>query len=198
MEKGGLGDKYALILEEKMKRIPPKSIVLLHLPPEIHFVEVTGVLFRLIETLGYSAVYVTANRPGIDLVDRISKIGFDLARMLLNKTLAIIDATGIKSEERHGIFYVANPSALTDLNIAVTSALGAIRKEPEKTWFILDSISTLLVFNATENVLRFLHMIIGKLRVQECYGVMFAIKGGLEEPMISTIAHYCDLIISLS
>jgi KaiC/GvpD/RAD55 family RecA-like ATPase len=155
-------------------------------------------LLRLIESLGYSGIYVTANRPGIDLIDKLSKMGFDPSKMMEKKRLAIIDATGIKSEERRGIFYVANPGALTDLNMAVASALGSIRHEHGKTWLILDSISTLLVFNAAETVLRFLHTIIGKLRVQECYGVMFAIKGGLEDPIIGTVAHYCDQIITLS
>lgn len=191
MEKTGLVNK----LEEKIKGIPPKSIVLLHLPPEIHSIEVTYMLFRSIDSLGYSCIYITADRLGTDLIDRISET-FDLSKLMENKRLALIDVTGIKSGERLGIFYVANPSALTDLNITITQALRSIRHEPEKTWLILDSISTLLVFNATETVLRFLHTLINILRLNEYYGVMFAIKGGLEEPIITTIAHYCDKIIT--
>jgi len=188
---------YMSRFEEKLKGIPPKSVVMLETSPEENQIRLIADFLK--HRRRDKGIYVSSNRPTNDLVEKFLTYDFDLGSALEAGGICVIDlmSRSVGANEVKGGIYVSSPSELSATQMAIEKAFERIDCESGKTWLLLDSISTLLVFNSPDALLQFLHFLIGRLRVLQFNGMIFTVEGSVDEKVLSTIRQFCDMVIKL-
>jgi KaiC/GvpD/RAD55 family RecA-like ATPase len=184
-------------IEEVLKHIPPKSIVMLEVPAEENPMKIIADFLRFRQNDG--GIYISSNRPTNDLISRLQTYKFDLRQSLEAGKMFIVDlvSKSVGASETKGSFYVASPSELSATQMAVEKAVENLNGRAGDKWLLLDSVSTLLVFNSSGALLTFLHFLISRLRVLEYDGIIFAVEGSLEQSVLATASQFCDEMIKL-
>lgn len=136
-------------------------------------------------------VYVTLNKPYATM-KKLLENKVDL-RMLI-----FIDAftqpAGGRSEKAEGVLFLSNAEDLTGLSIALDQAVKSI---PSKQKFVFfDSLSTLLIYNKSGSVAKFIHFLTCKMRLWEIDGVFISLDEE-DDQVITKLKMYCDNIIRL-
>lgn len=167
-------------IEEKLKGVPPKSIVIVDTPLEENQIGLTADFLKF--RRNDKGIYVSSNRPTNDLIEKLLVYGFDMKEALEAGRLCVIDlmSKSIGACELKGGIYVSSPSELAATQMAIEKAIERVDGETGRTWLLLDSISTLLVYNTPPALLQFLHFLIGRLRVLQFSGVIFTVGGSGE------------------
>ena len=184
-------------IEKKLKDIPLKSVVVIETPLEENQTEIIADFLR--SRKNNKGIYVSSNRPTNDLTEKLLVYNFDLKEALKTNRMCVIDlvSKSIGANELSGGIYVSSPSELSATQMAIEKAFERMNGEAGGTWLLLDSISTLLVYNSPGALLQFLHFLIGRLRVLQYDGVIFTVEGSVEEKTLATIRQFCDVVIKL-
>ena len=91
--------------------------------------------------------------------------------------------------------FLSSPADLTNLGIAITETLHRV---PEgKRCVILDDISTLLLYSPSDTVLKFLHFMVTKLRLQDVDGILFSVDKVLAPQILAQMQILMDTIVVL-
>lgn len=182
-------------LLEKIQGLDPGTVALLEVPLEENLLGlVAGYLGG---KHGGAGIYVSPNRPVSDLVSKLSAHGFDLTEALESGRIYVIDlvSKSVGNSEIRDCMYVSSPSELSATQLAIERAFDRIKNGPGGRWLLLDSISTVLVYNSPDAVLQFLHFLIGRLRVLCFEAVILTVQGSVEERTLATIRQFCDLVV---
>lgn len=180
-------------------KIPPKAICLMTVAPGA---ELTGTIFRVMRELfagESSVVLVLSIRPSRTFASQAKESGLNIDTYLEQNRLVVVDCVSRLIGDRGGgmpnTLYVSAPSDLSELALSVSDAVSSVSLKGEK-WLILDSVSTLTLYNTAGGVLRFLHFLASKMRVLEFGGVIIITRSAPSDPMVQALEQYCDLIIS--
>lgn len=137
-------------------------------------------------------VYITINKPAKTLLKNWSR------RNIPAENVHIIDGsshmTGISTEPLENVDYLDSLGDLTELIIAVEKKLRAHKKN---VFLILDSITTLLVYNEANAVERFVHSLMGKIEEVDGKGVLIMLESDKFKEIIQTLSQFCDRVIEL-
>nr|MDO8097637.1 hypothetical protein [Candidatus Njordarchaeota archaeon] len=184
-------------IEDRLRRIPPKSVVMLEVPAEENPMKVIADFLKFRQN--DSGIYISSNRPTKDLADKLEGYRFDLKQALEAGKILVVDlvSRSVGASEIKGSFYVASPSELSATQMAIEKAVEKLNGVIGSKWLLLDSVSTLLVFNSSGALLSFLHFLIGRLRVIEFDGIILAVEGSLERSVLATASQFCDETIKL-
>lgn len=184
-------------IEERLKGVPPKSVLLLETRLEENQMMLIADFLKFRQN--DKGIYVSSNRPTNDLVEKLQTYNFDLQEALETGRICVIDlmSRSVGANEVKGGIYISSPSELSATQMAIEKAFDRADGEAGKTWLLLDSISTLLVYNSPGALLQFVHFLIGRLRVIQFNGVIFTVEGSVDERTLSTIRQFCDMVIKL-
>jgi KaiC/GvpD/RAD55 family RecA-like ATPase len=184
-------------LEERFNHIAPKSIVLLEVPAKENPMKIIATFLR--HRQGDSGIYISSNRPAKDLVEKLSYHGFDLRKSLESRKMYVLDlvSKSVGSNEVEGSINVASPCELSATQMAFEKAAEQLNGKGGNPWLLLDSLSTLLVYNTSGALLHFLHFLFGRLRVLGFDGTIFTVEGSVDVNVLSTIRQFCDETIKL-
>ena len=186
-----LGDerKLALKIEKEFSEIEEPFQALL-VAGKDHFTINIHLLKYLIKRIG-TGVYITVNHPMDSFKPKLEKAGVDLSK------LAFVDGITKQSQGRmlegENFYYTESPKDLVDLNFLLDKAL---KKLPEKKFVLIDSITTLLIYNDLQVVEKFMHAMVGKMRSSETSAV-FIISSRVEEEVTDLLAQFCDKVVEL-
>jgi archaellum biogenesis ATPase FlaH len=181
-------------VEEKLKDIAPGSVAIVDSTIDESHMRLAADLFRFMRN--DICIYVASNRPATDLVDKLLTWKFDLREALETGKVSVIDSLSrsVGADEIKGVIYVASALELSATQMAIETSIERIDGESHKRWVVLDSISTLLVYNSAGAVLQFL---IGRLRVLHISGIILTVRNSVDEKVMSTLRQLCDMVIEL-
>jgi archaellum biogenesis ATPase FlaH len=184
-------------MEEKLKGVPPNSIVLLEIPFEMNQLELIASFLKFSQK--DKGIYVSSNRPVSDLIEKLVAYKFDIGNALETGMMCVVDlvSRSIGADEVKRCIYVSSPSELSATQVAIEEAIKRIDGGAGKNWLLVDSISTLLVFSSSGSILQFLHFLVGRLRVQRFNGIIFTVEDSVDERTLSTLRQFCDMVIRL-
>jgi KaiC/GvpD/RAD55 family RecA-like ATPase len=184
-------------LADRLRRVAPRSIVLIEVRATENPMQI---LADFLASKGDGkGIYISSNRPTKSLVEQLLVRGFDLRTPLETEKICVIDlvSKSFGASETKGSISVASPCELSATQMAFEKAVERLNGNAGSPWLLLDSLSTLLVYNSSGALLHFLHFLIGRLRVLGFDGAIFAVEGSVEESVISTIRQFCDEVIQL-
>lgn len=143
---------------------------------------------------GKQGVIISVSEPQKLLKKALEKQGVDTSQHLFIDC-ATASATGKPGGEEN-CFYLNKCSDLTGMGIAVTKALSGV-EDKENMFLILDSVSTMLIYNESTVIIRFLHMLINKIQLNEATGILFSAKNAVDPIVSSQITAFSDAVYHL-
>ncbi len=170
-----LGEKFILLVVE---RSPQSGMLTLQLIK--HFFEECG-----------TGACVSINKPVEDLLK-----GLEI-KCIDSKKLIFVDCVskmaGMKEMGEKNFIYVDSPKQLLELSEAVDAAMAML---VGKNFFVmLDSLSTLLVYNEEKAVEKFFHTTVTKMRTLNVKGIFLVTQE--KKHVIQTLSQFADRTIYL-
>ncbi|MEM3555141.1 MAG: ATPase domain-containing protein [Candidatus Micrarchaeia archaeon] len=182
-------------IEAKLEKLPTEFIVLIISSADVYSIAQEIALRVLIKKKDMCGVYVTFNRPYSTLKESVGKQGLDLSKLFFIDL--ITESAGGKAERSatDRCFYVSSPKNLTELSILMEQAM--LRLPRERRFVFIDSISTMLIYNDPDTVLRFIHSLTGKMRLLGITGIIFLLEKESDEKFRAQISQFCDTVITI-
>lgn len=152
------------------------------------------------------ALLILSSMPTEQFIARSREIGLDLETFLRQKRLVLLDCitkfTQTDEESRliplrNDVFYASSPSDLSEISVRLSEALASDISKGEK-WMVLDSITTLSLYNTTGGFLRFMQFLFRKLRLLNFDGTMIVVRDESSDSMIQALKQYCSKIIFIA
>jgi KaiC/GvpD/RAD55 family RecA-like ATPase len=183
--------EVTLKIQKTFEEMPDKfCAILLETPSKYSLLNTQLVKYFVDKKM--KGTYLTVNRDLSDLIETLASEGIQTGDIIF------IDAVTSLAEENKlvgsNFYYVDSPKNVTDLSVQLGQALEKLGKE--KKFVIIDSISTLLVYNKEAVVERFVHSLSGKIRAHNAQGVFIVVEPCKKE-IISMLTQFCDKLIEL-
>lgn len=140
---------------------------------------------------GKTGIILSLSEPQVLVKKALGKRNVDTSAHLFIDCVTA-SATGKPGDEEN-CFYVNKCSDLTGMGIAVTRAISAV-EDKENMFLILDSVSTMLIYNESTVMIRFLHMLINKIQLNEATGILFSAKNAVDPIVSSQITMFSDSV----
>jgi archaellum biogenesis ATPase FlaH len=135
-------------------------------------------------------VYVTVNRPCADIIH-----GMKNPPENVKYVDAITALTGRDTVDTINVTYLDSPLALVELNLAIAENLKKVVSNQK--FLILDSVSTLLVYNSSQAVEKFCHTIITKTRSENLVGLFLMVESEEHRAVVETLAQFVDSVVTV-
>ena len=136
-------------------------------------------------------VYVTANRPHHVLRETLRSADIDLSRFFFID--CVTSLTGIMPAAEPSVMHVESPTMLEKMAMRAEQVL---RRNPGKPRFlILDSLSTLSVYNGSQTVAELAHGLITKLRIQKIAAALILVEKQAGEELLDNVKPLCDDVL---
>ncbi len=182
-------------VEQRIEELPMEFIALIVSSADVYAMAQEIALKVLITKKDMGGVYVTFNRPYSTLKVSIEGMGLDVSRLFFIDL--ITESAGGSAQRGAGdkCFYVSSPKNLTELSILMEQAM--LRLPRDKRFVFIDSISTMLIYNDQDTVLRFIHSLTGKMRLLGITGIIFLLEKESDEKFKAQVAQFCDRVITL-
>lgn len=186
-QKGAAKQSSSDLKTKLFKCISRNDIVHLYMPAKEYEDSNEEFVKKLLDR-GYVGIYVSVNKPYHALVDDMREIGINTDHIFF------IDLISNEITREHkGIdncIFVNSPSNLTDLSIVVNEVFQAIKTS--KKFFIFDAISTLLIYNDSKIIEKFVHYLTSRMNVLDVGGILLSMEHELDERTRTFIDQFCD------
>ncbi|MEM2924763.1 MAG: hypothetical protein QXJ68_03635 [Methanocellales archaeon] len=136
-------------------------------------------------------VYVTLNKPFFSM-KKLLEPKIDLRKVIFIDGFTKL--AGGKPEKTEGVLYITSIEDLTGMSFALDQAVKSIPSREKFVFF--DSLSTLLIYNKTGSVTKFIHFLTGKIRLWDIDGVFISLSEE-DDQVISKLSMFCDKILHL-
>ncbi len=140
-----------------------------------------------------SCVYVSVNRPYTNLMNLIKK------NKINSEKIFVIDAITPDSARREDVenaVFIGNPKGLTDISISANSAVKNLPEGNRVLFF--DSLSTLLIYNDSGSVTKFVHFLINKMKEWKISGIIISLEKETDAKLTSQLSQFVDKVIEIN
>ena len=178
------------IIESKLKGLPENSVVLVIADTEEHNKVSLDILNMLVNKKRQQGGFINLNLP-CSKIDELLKIK-DIDRRNVH-TVCCKNGYDITEYEKKAknCSFIRSPEQLTEL----CSSLEKIFEFGKYEFLVLDSVSTLLIYNKQNTVLRFLHFLIEKIRLSNIRGVIVTLAEKNNKELLDELSQFCDKTI---
>ncbi|MFH1391444.1 MAG: hypothetical protein ABIH20_03995 [Candidatus Diapherotrites archaeon] len=126
-----------------------------------------------------------------------AKIVQDLQKeKLVSDNIFFIDMISIERnldpKKASNVVYLESPTDLTEAMLQVVKKLD----EKSRTILVLDSISTLLIYNDKSSIEKFVHTLIGKINANKSSALLLTSDAKQSEEITKTISQFVDFTIN--
>ncbi len=133
--------------------------------------------------------YVTLNKTAKSLKERFRKEKVNLKNIVF---VDCISKTIIDVKNTRGITYVDTPNSLTEIGLQISDALNS-----GFNFIIFDSVTTLLVYQKTMNIGKFIANISNKVSIKNGRALFYVLSLAEQKAMIQEISVAMDKVVSL-
>lgn len=151
-----------------------------------------SVLDHLVNRLGMGGVIIAVSGPYEALLSDIEGAGIDSNDLHFIDCISLT-AGKLMGERSDRAVYVENPSSLEEISMYVDRMLLSVAGK--RKFLILDSLSSLLIYNAERTVREFGHFIINKMRIGNNAAVLFTNEKEGTEGIIRDLSPMCDMSV---
>lgn len=133
--------------------------------------------------------YVSLNKLFDALISSLTKSRVNVDKFFFID--AITKSANPNAKEPKNCICVSSSSALTELIIAIDKVLGTGKFDG----FLFDSISTLLIYNASGTVSRFVHSLVNKIKSSKTTAIFTSLEGDTKSSLLKEVGMYADNIL---
>tara|TARA_Y100000310_G_scaffold203351_1_gene203577 strand:- start:8195 stop:8746 length:552 start_codon:yes stop_codon:yes gene_type:complete len=180
-------------LEKELEDLPENFIVGVVMPNDKYEEANMHLLSFLINRKKSSGGYVSVSKPYSSILNSLKN------KEISTDNIQFIDciSKGLGGEICKGdkCVLVESPAHLTELGIALHDYFTSTG---EKNRFVyIDSISSLLIHNNMDSILKFVHSVTGKMRVFGFNGIILSQHEESDQKLTSQLSQFCDKVIHL-
>ncbi len=135
-------------------------------------------------------IYVTLNKPYAVLAKNFEKSSIPTGSLFFVDGITHVPA--VQEESDHTC--LGSSVDLSNLCIATSKA---VSRFTEDKFLMLDSLSTLLIYNEPKAVAKFAHLFTEKLRRWDTTGTLLTVDMNAERDVVSQLAPFCDKVVKL-
>jgi len=168
---------------------PEGRITLIISKSENHGDAALGMLDILARQKGIGGVYLSVTQPY-----EVIKASSRAEDVYYIDCISRMAGKGVP-EKSDDVFFVENPSSLEEMSLYLDRLLGKVKSA--RKFILIDSLSSLLIYNADKSVKEFTHYMINKIRLENLTGVILSIEKREAEDILRTISPMCDTEIRL-
>lgn len=177
-------------LESGLSEIKAPQILLVIIESE-HYSAVQNGLLGLLQKRFQSGVFVSVNKALAQLVENET----ELQKM---KNIAFIDlvseGAGTEKLEAKNAVYLESPQNLLELAVQVEQRLQSL---PAERFVVVDSVSTLLLYNKPDTLEKFVHTLAGKIRAKNAVGIFLTVRLRENKDILQVLSQFCDHTIEI-
>ena len=166
-----------------------KNQIVVALIPNKEYAARLEEIITILPQLYKNICYVSLNKPYNVLINRLKKSKIDIKKFFFIDCITeSVEGKPVKDS----VLYVSSPRAFTELSIMIKKILEKIKIES----IIFDSLSTLLIYEETMNVIRFAQSVMTTLRVRNSNGIFICLKEDVNTDLIKDLNMFADKIIT--
>jgi len=134
-------------------------------------------------------VYVTVTRPCRFILKEMKK------RNINTDNILFLDCISAMAGESGNEFFtcIENPAAIEEISMHINSLLNKI--ESDEKFLLIDSLSTLLIYNSIDSVKEFSMFLTNMLRLKGVDGILVIIEKEAPEDLKQILIAMCDKVI---
>jgi len=181
--------KTDLIIERELSDLDDSYSLLVLASPQSYAEIRLGIIRRFAKQKG---IYVTLNSTYSALIKE-----FNLHRIKIEETSfidMISSMTNIGEVAKKGVAYLESATDLTELVLLIDKNLS---KFVVGSFLIVDSVSTLLVYNEPKEVEKLVHVLVGKANSFNSRLVLLMVDSKEHEGIIETIGQFCTRVVKI-
>lgn len=155
--------------------------------------EKVGFAFQFAESgakKGDNVYYITADSGPDDIINKAAAVGMNLKQKEIRFVDCYTSTLGTKTEVNKEYISIPGPSALNDLSLEINEAIK--ESAGKKMRVIFHSLSSFLLYNPKESILKFIQVIGGRLKNADATVLMLVEDGMHEKQLLSAIEHSMD------
>ncbi|GEM_PF-1411374 len=179
-------------LKKVLERFKPNAISLISTKSEPMNI-VTAMLQILLSEEKYGGVFISVSRPYEEIMKAMN------TNRIRSDDIYFIDcishAAGKRPEEAENVVFVENPSSLEEISMYVDKEMNKVKSK--NRFILLDSLSSLLIYNNEDSAKEFSHFLINHMRVNNIGGVILTMEKKEVEELVKTLVPMCDMFIEL-
>jgi hypothetical protein len=176
-------------LNVKLREIAENKVVLISSKSENHSQIVSNVLDILVNKRDMGGVYLSVTRPYDFILSTINPLGISSSNIYFIDCISLM-AGKAPSQKSENVVFIENPSSLEEVSMYLDKML--IKVQNKKKFLILDSLSSLLIYNTDKSVKEFTHFLINKIRLENVAGIILSIEKKEAEDLVKTLTPMCD------
>jgi len=166
-----------------------KPIVLAVIDP-LRYQEAVEGLLRYFTGKAPRGIYVTLNKPYGVLAKNFEKSGIPVASLFFVDGITNVPVASEEPDHQ----CLGSSIDLSSLCIATSKAVNRIT---EDKFLVLDSLSTLLIYNDSKAVAKFAHLFTEKMRRWGMACSLLSVEMNAERDVVSQLAPFCDKVVKL-
>lgn len=141
----------------------------------------------------FNIIYITLNAGYMKITQDFDKEGMKYDRVFFIDMVSTESGAGTK--KAGNVAYLNSPSNLTEAMMLVDKKLGAM--SGQKCLLVLDSVSTMMIYNNATTVEKFIHTLLGKINAVSASAVVFSADFEERDSITSTIGQFFDKTIKV-
>lgn len=141
-----------------------------------------------------NCIYVTLDKAPDDVRNDFQKMGTDIFEKENKKRLIFVDGFSWLIGESHEDYHIENLGNLTELSIQIASAACDLA---DSILLIFDSVSPLSVYNPEDVVIKFLQLLLARIKDWKGIGVYVVQKGVHSPEFCNTVGYLVDGILDM-
>ncbi len=177
-----------------LKKLDSNQLVLVVAPSKKIQETILDVLRYFLNTKNAYCVYATIAKPYKTMLNILTQNKIKTDRVFFIDCITPVSTAG--SMQRIGNCVFCQPQSLTSISIALTTALQNLPKDNEKV-LILDTLSTMMLYNESKTVTIFVHSLTGKLREWGVKSVILTLEEETDKKVISQIGTFVDEVLEV-
>lgn len=181
--------KTRLKIERELKELSKEFQVIL-VEKSFDKKNIRNQLNRYLIRKGFHGVYVTLNNPVDTLIKDFKEEGIDLKKIFFVDCVS--RGTGEKFKKQRNALYLDDLKNLIELKLLIQEAIKKIKNK--KRFLVIDSLTTLLVYNREKAVEKFIYSVIERDRLKNVQTALLTTPS-TDKRAMDNISQFCDKII---
>ena len=177
-------------IEQELKEFSENFIVNIVIDQHIFSQALPVILEYLMKKLQLQGLYISLNKPYETIREELTSINLDANAIYCIDFVSKKTGKFLDSDK---CFCLDDPSALTELSLMINT----LSDEKKINFIVLDSLSTLLLYNDEKTVEKFVHEFLNKARKSNISVVITSPKEKNEEDALAIVTQFCDKEIEL-
>jgi KaiC/GvpD/RAD55 family RecA-like ATPase len=166
------------------------KIAILVIPPEFYVYISTEIPVELVKEWGMEGIIVSANKPYMTMKEHLEQNGILNALTYLDCASKFAGA----NPQGENLVLLNNPANLIELDICIMKCFGNFSK---RKFLLIDSLTTLLIYNKAEDLTRFAHRLGLMLKSNRITTFFLMVDQETTKEMLKFLSTIADKIVHL-